>query len=65
MKAVVYRPVMDDIELEVTEQDVARGFTEMECPACDGTGRFFAHPDPEKEPPCVECSTRGTRIVSL
>lgn len=67
MRAVVYRTVMDDVELEVTDRDARRGFTEMECPACEGTGVCFWHPGyPDDEGPgCVECSTRGTVGVSL
>jgi len=54
---------MEDVEIDVTEEDVACGYTEIECGACQGTGVFAANP--EYKQPCVECSTRGTRAVSL
>lgn len=63
MEAVIYRPVLGDRTIEVTPADVARGFTEVSCPACDGTGRFEIEPGHVID--CVECSTRGTIGVSL
>jgi len=66
--AVVYPTgSLDDIRVEVTEQNVERGYIEFECPACEGTGVAFWHPAyPGREGPgCIECSTRGTRCASV
>lgn len=63
MKARIYRPVMEDETIEVTPEDVARGYTHIECGACQGTGVFQITDDHEID--CVECSTRGTRAVSI
>ena len=62
MRAVVYRPILGDVELEVDEEDIRKGFTHMTCPACRGTGVFQL---PEDEAKCVECSGRGRVGVSL
>lgn len=74
-RAVVFRPVMADWELEVSREDVLRAVVHAECPACGGTGVAFWHPAfPDREPRpedregrfgCVECSTRGTVPVSV
>lgn len=75
MKMVIYRQVMDDVEIDVTEEDIRRGVVHIECPACEGTGVAFWHPEfPDREPRpsdrdtkfgCVECSTRGERAVTV
>lgn len=63
MKAVVYRPVMEDVEIEVTPEEAAAGVAHMPCPSCGGDGVFSAHPD--ADPPCVRCSSRGEVAVSV
>lgn len=52
-----------DRRVSVSPADVARGFVEVECPACEGTGEFVITDDHSQ--PCVRCSSRGQVVVSI
>lgn len=63
VKAVIYRSEFSDLEFAVPVQAVRRGFTKIQCQACEGSGRFeITEEDSQK---CVRCSGRGYVEVSL
>jgi len=60
MKMVVY-PRGD--EIDVSEEEIRRGVTHVECLACRGTGEFSITDDVSQE--CVPCKGTGEVPVSL
>jgi len=68
-KAKVYKQAFDydlpfnnPIEIDVSESDIERGFSQIDCPACEGTGRFEL---PDGDAKCNTCKGTGKRYVSL
>jgi len=53
-----------EVEIEVSEEDVRRGYAEVGCFECEGTG-WWAYMEPE-EPggPCVTCKGTGKVYVN-
>lgn len=62
-EVVVYRGDSKLTTTEVTKEEIGRGVTMIECPACEGTGVFWITEDHSQS--CVECSTRGEVDVSI
>ena len=61
MKEMVVYPRGE--EIEVSEEDVGRGFTHVECSACEGTGIFVITDSDHQE--CVSCKGTGEVVVSI
>lgn len=63
-QAIIPQTGLPDVVIEVTDEEAELGVAEMECGACNGTGivDWLPHRD---EAPCIECSTRGTRMVMV
>ena len=69
MTAEVYKQAFDydlgfnnAVEIDVSKDDLERGFTKIDCPDCDGTGVFQL---PEGSCKCRNCKGTGERPVSL
>lgn len=63
VKAVIYRSELENLEFPVPMQEVRRGFTQIKCQACEGSGMFeITEKDSQK---CVRCSGRGKIGVTL
>lgn len=65
MIALIYQQTYDRCvcAMEITEEDVLRGFAKRTCEDCQGTGIYLL-PDDDTEP-CVACKGTGKRWVSL
>jgi len=47
----------------ISREEVKRGYTEISCPSCGGSGVFRITDIDFQD--CVECSTRGIIVVGL
>lgn len=63
MEAVVHVNGEEHYRKVLTRDELVRGWIEMPCPSCRGTGQFVM-PDDEKQD-CVECKTSGSVMVSV
>jgi DnaJ-class molecular chaperone len=61
MKKMVVYPRGE--EVEVSEQDIKRGATRVECSVCEGAGEFFITDFDYQE--CVSCKGTGEVFVSV
>lgn len=63
LDAVIYRSVLPDRHIQVSDADVRRGYTTVRCDECGGTG-LFELPDGDRQK-CVRCKGRGKTMVSV
>jgi len=61
MKQMVVYPRGE--EVGVSEEDIRRGFTRIECLECEGTGVFVITDFDYQE--CVSCKGTGEVVVSI